>query len=60
MMEDHVHNAADKKLYTDISYARKGMIAGQNSVGTTIASDRLAIDMSALIYGTRQPASRRQ
>jgi len=29
-MEGQAHNAADKKLYTVISYARKGMLDGQN------------------------------
>ena len=29
-MEGQAHNAADKKLYTVISSARKGMLAGQN------------------------------
>ncbi len=29
-MEGQAHNAADKKLYTVISYIRKGMIDGQN------------------------------
>ncbi|MDP2621382.1 MAG: hypothetical protein Q8P46_14625, partial [Hyphomicrobiales bacterium] len=29
-MEGQAHNAADKKLYTVISYARKGMVEGEN------------------------------
>ncbi len=88
-MEGQAHNAADKKLYTVISYVRKGMIDGQNkdrpqddirlggnakdltcgvvyesrmtggqndTAGAKIASDWVAVDMSALVHGARQPA----
>jgi secreted PhoX family phosphatase len=88
-MEGQTHNAADKKLYTVISYVRAGMIDGQNkdrprddiklagdekdltcgvvyesrmtgsqkdTAGEAIASDWVAVDMSALLYGARQPA----
>ncbi len=87
-MEGQAHNAADKKLYTVISYVRKGMIDGQNknrpqddirlagdpkdltcgvvyesrmtggqgdTAGGKIASDWVAVDMSALVTGERQP-----
>jgi secreted PhoX family phosphatase len=87
-MEGQAHNAADKKLYTVISYARKGMIDGQNknrpqddirlagdpkdlicgvvyesrmtggqkdTAGGTIASDWVAVDMTALVHGAKQP-----
>jgi hypothetical protein len=87
-MEGQAHNAADKKLYTVISYARKGMLDGQNKnrprddiklvgdpkdltcgvvyesrmtggqkdlTGAGIASDWVAVDMTALVHGARQP-----
>ena len=87
-MEGQAHNAADKKLYTVISYVRKGMIDGKNknrpqddirlagdkkdltcgvvyesrmrggqndTGGATIASDWVAVDMTALVHGERQP-----
>ncbi len=86
-MEGQAHNAADKKLYTVISYARKGMLDGQNKnrprddiklagdpkdltcgvvyesamtggqkdlTGAAIASDWVAVDMTALVHGARQ------
>jgi secreted PhoX family phosphatase len=87
-MEGQAHNAADKKLYTVISYARKGMLDGQNKdrpqddiklagdakdltcgmvyesrmtggqkdmSGGAIASDWVAVDMTALVHGAKQP-----
>jgi secreted PhoX family phosphatase len=88
-MEGQAHNAADKKLYTVISYVKAAMIDGQNKdrpqddirlagdekdltcgavyestmaggqkdrSGAPIASDWVATDMIALVYGARQPA----
>jgi secreted PhoX family phosphatase len=88
-MEGQAHNIADKKLYTVMSYIRRGMIDGQNqdrpqddiklagdekdlicgavyestlaagqkdTGGQPIASDLVATDMVALVYGARQPA----
>jgi secreted PhoX family phosphatase len=88
-MEGQAHNAADKKVYTVMSYVRTGMIDGQNkdrpnddiklagdekdltcgavyesrmtggqndTGGAAIASDWVAVDMSALVHGERQPA----
>ena len=87
-MEGQAHNAADKKLYTVISYVRKGMIDGKNKnrpqddiklagnakdltcgvvyesrmtggqkdrSGAAIASDWVAVDMTALVTGAQQP-----
>ncbi len=87
-MEGQAHNAADKKLYTVISYIKKGMIDGKNKnrpqddiklagdkkdltcgvvyesrmtggqkdrSGAAIASDWVAVDMTALVHGAKQP-----
>ena len=87
-MEGQAHNAADKKLYTVISYIRKGMLDGKNKdrpqddiklagnakdltcgvvyesrmtggqndmSGAKIASDWVAVDMTALVHGAQQP-----
>jgi secreted PhoX family phosphatase len=88
-MEGQAHNDADKKLYTVMSYVRRGMVDGQNqdrprddiklvgdekdlicgavyesalsagqkdTTGQAIASDWVAVDMTALVYGAKQPA----
>ncbi len=89
-MEGQAHNAADKKLYTVMSYIRTGMIDGLNESrprddirlagdpkdltcgavyestltsgqrdtgGAAIASEWVAVDMAAMVYGARQPAA---
>jgi secreted PhoX family phosphatase len=87
-MEGQAHNAADKKLYTVISYVRKGMLDGRNkdrpqddiklsgnpkdltcgvvyessmtggqndSAGNAIVSNWVAVNMTELVGGARQP-----